>query len=128
MRKKELLFLIGSITVFGFVFLLALAVGKYPISFANLVKMMFSTDGYDIERSIVVNLRLPRTIMAALTGVALSISGLLYQEVFKTNWYLPICSVFPLAQVWERQLPSCWDFLRSSSVDLRFVSELWQLL
>ena len=89
MRKKEWLFLLGSVTVFGFVFLLALAVGKYPVSLADLVKMIFSTDGYDIERSIVANLRLPRTIMAALTGVALSISGLLYQEVFQNKLVSP---------------------------------------
>lgn len=42
-----------------------------------------------MERSIVVNLRLPRTIIAALTGLALSVSGLLYQETFQNKLVSP---------------------------------------
>ena len=60
------------------VFILALIVGRYDISIGTFFKMLFSQSGYEMERSIVLNLRLPRTIIAALTGLALSVSGLLY--------------------------------------------------
>ena len=71
------------------VFVVALMVGRYSISVADFFKMIFSKSGYEIERSIVVNLRLPRTIIAALTGLALSVSGLLYQETFQNKLVSP---------------------------------------
>lgn len=71
------------------VFVLALIVGRYDIPIGNFFKMLFSQGGYEIERSIVVNLRLPRTIIAALTGLALSVSGLLYQETFQNKLVSP---------------------------------------
>ena len=72
-----------------FAFILALIVGRYEISLGDFFKMLFGAEGYDIERSIVINLRLPRTIIAALTGVALSVSGLLYQETFQNKLVSP---------------------------------------
>ena len=71
------------------VFILALIVGRYDISIGNFFKMLFSQSGYEMERSIVMNLRLPRTIIAALTGLALSVSGLLYQETFQNKLVSP---------------------------------------
>lgn len=81
-------FTLVSLTLVA-VFILALTVGRYKISISDFFKMLFSQDGYEIERSIVVNLRLPRTIIAALTGLALSVSGLLYQETFQNKLVSP---------------------------------------
>ncbi len=75
--------------IFVMVFILALLVGRYEISLGNFFKMLFGDEGYEIERSIVINLRLPRTIIAALTGLALSVSGLLYQETFQNKLVSP---------------------------------------
>ena len=75
--------------IFIIVFILALLVGRYEISLGNFFKMLFGKEGYEIERSIVINLRLPRTIIAALTGLALSVSGLLYQETFQNKLVSP---------------------------------------
>ena len=75
--------------IFVVAFILALIVGRYDISIGNFFKMLFSQSGYEMERSIVVNLRLPRTIIAALTGLALSVSGLLYQETFQNKLVSP---------------------------------------
>ena len=91
-QKKNLMtgvfFTLVSLT-FVVVFILALIVGRYDISIGNFFKMLFSQSGYEMERSIVVNLRLPRTIIAALTGLALSVSGLLYQETFQNKLVSP---------------------------------------
>ena len=70
-------------------FVVALIVGRYDISLGDFFKMAFSKGGYEIERSVVLNLRLPRTIIAALTGLALSVSGLLYQETFQNKLVSP---------------------------------------
>ncbi len=77
------------VIVLIFAFILALIVGRYEISLGDFFKMLFGAEGYDTERSIVINLRLPRTIIAALTGLALSVSGLLYQETFQNKLVSP---------------------------------------
>ena len=79
--------LVGSLLVIAFV--LGLTLGRFEISISDFFKMLFNSEGYEIERSIVLNLRLPRTIVAALTGLALSVSGLLYQETFQNKLVSP---------------------------------------
>lgn len=86
---KTLIFLIIAIVLFVIVFVVALIVGRYNISVSTFFKMLFNDGDYTMERSIVVNLRLPRTIIAALTGIALSLSGLLYQETFQNKLVSP---------------------------------------
>ncbi len=81
-------YIIG-ITSFILVFILALILGRYKISISMFFKLLFTNEGYDIERSIIINLRIPRTIITALTGLALSVSGLLYQEVFQNKLVSP---------------------------------------
>lgn len=73
-----------------FIFLTALITGRYPISFSTLFNIFSGdTSGYTIEISIIKNLRLPRTIVAVLVGVSLSLSGLVYQEVFRNKLVSP---------------------------------------
>lgn len=91
-RKRKnwdgLCFILCSVA-FVIVFVLALIVGRFEIPLKTFFKMLFAKDGYEIERSIMINLRLPRTIIAALTGLALSVSGLLYQETFQNKLVSP---------------------------------------
>ena len=87
--QKAVIFASSGIVVFLFVFCTALIVGRYSISFENFFRMIGDPASYPMERSIVVNLRLPRTIIAALTGIALSLSGLLYQETFQNKLVSP---------------------------------------
>lgn len=91
-QKKNLQTSLSFVLVgilFVIVFITALAVGQFKISIVDFFKMLFTSEGYEIERSIVVNLRLPRTIVAALTGLSLSVSGLLYQETFQNKLVSP---------------------------------------
>lgn len=87
-RATGVYFTLVSLT-FLVVFILALIVGRYDISISNFFKMLFHQNGYEMERSIVLNLRLPRTIIATLTGISLSVSGLLYQETFQNKLVSP---------------------------------------
>jgi iron complex transport system permease protein len=65
-------------------------IGKYSISIPDFVKAVFTNDeAYQTQRSIIINLRLPRTLVAALSGIGLSLSGLLYQEIFQNKLTSP---------------------------------------
>ena len=90
MKRRTIITLITSILAFFVVFAVALAVGRYCISIEDCFKALFTSDAdYNIQRSILVDLRLPRTLMAALVGIGLSLSGLLYQETFRNNLVSP---------------------------------------
>lgn len=65
-------------------------VGKYPISIKEFLNCIFSYgEEYETQRSIILNLRLPRTIMACFVGIGLSLSGLLFQEIFQNKLTSP---------------------------------------
>lgn len=90
MNKRTIISLSISILAFLIVFVMALMVGRYQIRIDDFFKAVFTNDSaYDIQRSIIVNLRLPRTIMAGFVGVGLSLSGLLYQETFRNKLVSP---------------------------------------
>ena len=65
-------------------------VGRYPISLNDFLNCVFKNiKEYETQRSIILNLRLPRTLMAAFVGIGISISGLLFQEVFQNKLTSP---------------------------------------
>lgn len=79
-----------SIAVFVVIFALALMLGRYKIAIDDFFKAVFTDDSsLDTQKSIIVNLRFPRTIMATFVGIGLSLSGLLYQETFRNKLVSP---------------------------------------
>ena len=89
-KRRTLISLIVSIVVFVIIFALALMLGRYQIKIDQFFRAVFINDSaLKTQRSIIVNLRLPRTIMAAFVGVGLSLSGLLYQETFRNKLVSP---------------------------------------
>ena len=90
LKRRTSISLIISIAVFVVIFALALMLGRYKIGIGDFFKAIFTDDSsLDTQRSIIVNLRLPRTIMAAFVGIGLSLSGLLYQETFRNKLVSP---------------------------------------
>ena len=90
MNKKRILFLIVSIVIFIIIVCFALMVGRSPISLNDFLNCVFKNiKEYETQRSIILNLRLPRTLMAAFVGIGISISGLLFQEVFQNKLTSP---------------------------------------
>lgn len=88
-NKIVLTTLILSIILF-IVFIIAVVVGKYAISIDVFLDVVFNPNTtHQVERSVILNLRLPRTIMALLVGMALSISGLIYQDIFQNKLVSP---------------------------------------
>lgn len=89
-KKRTIISLIVSIAVFVVIFALALMLGRYQIKIDQFFKAVFTNDAaVKTQRSIIVNLRFPRTIMAAFVGIGLSLSGLLYQETFRNKLVSP---------------------------------------
>ena len=73
---------ISALTAFlALSMLLALGIGKFPISFETWGALLQGT-APDIAGSVVFELRLPRIVAAVLVGAALSVSGAAFQSMF----------------------------------------------
>ena len=80
-KYSSLLFIIMMVML-AVLFILDLFLGSVAISPADIVKAIFGTAGNDIE-TIVMEFRLPKAITALMVGIALSISGLQMQTLFR---------------------------------------------
>lgn len=90
LTRRTLLAFIISIVIFTIIFAASLMLGRYKIAVEDFFKAFFTKDSsLDTQRSIIFNLRLPRTIMATFVGIGLSLSGLLYQETFRNKLVSP---------------------------------------
>ena len=90
LNRRFIIILTVTIVLLVISFLAALMIGRYPIKIDDFFNAIFTSDeSLDMQRSIITRLRLPRTIMAAMVGIGLSLSGLLYQETFKNKLVSP---------------------------------------
>ena len=70
-----ILFIVGA---------LAISFGPIHLGIADIAKTLIGMDGlHGQERTVLLDLRLPRMILAALVGAALATSGAVYQTVFR---------------------------------------------
>ena len=89
-KRKMLLVSLTSLAVLVVVFFLALLMGRYSVSPEAFWTVITGGDPANaIDKSVILTLRLPRTIVALLVGVALSLSGLVYQETFQNKLVSP---------------------------------------
>ena len=89
-KRKMLLVSLTSLAVLVVVFFLALLMGRYSVSpEAFWTVITGGNPANAIDKSVILTLRLPRTIVALLVGVALSLSGLVYQETFQNKLVSP---------------------------------------
>ena len=88
-NKKTFFAVLISVVLLTIVFAAALMIGRYQITPVAFFEAITGSDNREIERSIIVHLRLPRTIVAVLVGISLSLSGLLYQETFQNMLISP---------------------------------------
>jgi len=71
------------------IFVTSLAVGQYSISFGDVLKALFNSAVSATHRVVIWELRFPRTAVACLAGIALSLSGLIYQSTFQNELVSP---------------------------------------
>ena len=81
--------MIGSFALLILSFVCAILVGRFEIDMQSFFGVLFGDGDYAVEKSIILNLRLPRTVIAGIVGAALSVSGLLYQETFRNKLVSP---------------------------------------
>ena len=92
--KKFFLIFWGSVVLLISIFLTSLAVGRYSVPISNAARIILShffditKTWSDIEQSVVMDLRFPRTAAAMIVGAAMALSGGAYQSIFKN----PMCS------------------------------------
>lgn len=90
LKNKTQIYIIVSFFLLIILFLTAVMIGRYNVTVSTFIKIVSGNDNVPIiDKNIVLNLRIPRTIVALLTGVALSISGLVYQEIFNNKLVSP---------------------------------------
>ena len=80
MKKTILLFLLLGAALIGAT-LLSLTVGSAALGAEPFFGGLFAQEGYETETAILRYIRLPRTLAALLAGAALSLSGVLLQQV-----------------------------------------------
>lgn len=82
MRFRNLLI---SIVILLCVGLLAISFGPIELSFTEILKTVFNLPGHltDTDRTVLLDIRIPRVVLAILVGSALSTSGAVYQTVFR---------------------------------------------
>lgn len=93
-RARYAATLVISMVLLLFTIVVSLAVGRYSIPLGETARILLShvlpitQSPEDIESAVILSLRLPRTIAAALVGAAMALSGATYQSIFKN----PMCS------------------------------------
>ena len=85
----------GLLLLLGSAFLASLAIGRYDLSVTEVGRILLSRL-FDIEptwtgvqESVVMNLRIPRSIAAVVIGSALALAGASYQSIFKNPMVSP---------------------------------------
>ncbi len=67
----------------------ALHLGRYPVSVAQALDVIFGSGADVTVNNIIINVRLPRILGAVLAGSALSVAGASYQGIFKNPMVSP---------------------------------------
>ena len=91
-RSRYPFVFVCMIAAFFVITVLNINTGNVHISVPKILRILFLHDGEAVEYSIIWKIRLPRILMAALLGGALSLSGFLLQTFFSN----PIAGPFVL--------------------------------
>ena len=70
-------------------FFVSMSVGRYRIPFADVIKYFTGQTVPELSARVIAYLRLPRTLLAALVGCALAVSGAIYQSAFNNKLVSP---------------------------------------
>ncbi|MFT3855232.1 MAG: iron ABC transporter permease [Ilumatobacteraceae bacterium] len=80
-RSLRAIGLVGAIGVLGFVLLLSIAVGSKPIPLRTVIDALLHYDDTVNDHLIIRTLRIPRTMVGLIVGVALGLAGAVMQGV-----------------------------------------------
>lgn len=83
------------VVVLGALFILSFAIGRYPISPGDVVKVLLShvfpieQTWPDVLNTVVMNIRLPRILAAMMVGASLALAGASFQGLFRNPLVSP---------------------------------------
>ena len=80
-RRRTLVLSGASLVVLAGVSGLALTLGSAPISVGEVAAVLLGRDGGDLAATVVLSLRLPRLLLAALAGASLAVAGVAFQAL-----------------------------------------------
>lgn len=89
MEKKQIAFQVFLVIALVLTICLAMMSGRYSISFEKLVQAIVMKWTHpesvqnSVEYNVIFQLRMPRVLLAALSGMALSVAGAVLQGVFR---------------------------------------------
>lgn len=69
--------------------LISLVFGRYKLTIEEIKNAIFIMDSTSIAGTLFFQIRLPRTILVMISGAALSLAGLVYQNIFKNPLVSP---------------------------------------
>ncbi len=93
--KNNFVWVYTFIILYIVVFILSFAIGRYPIEPLTLIKILLSKlfpikQTWENQATIVVfNIRLPRIVAGSLIGASLSLSGYVFQTIFRNPMVSP---------------------------------------
>jgi iron complex transport system permease protein len=95
-RKSRFgLFMMAAAALVATLFIASLSAGRFPVSLRLVVEILLARAGDEVPRevalarSVLLNIRLPRVIMALVAGAGLGISGAVYQGIFRNPLVSP---------------------------------------
>lgn len=88
-KRRYFIIMVIGIVLCCSIFLMSLCVGNYKTSIKEIIQAIFSTDANNSILKIIKLLRLPRLLGTIVVGLALSVSGLVYQEIFNNRMASP---------------------------------------
>lgn len=88
-NKREITVYAVCLCLTAAAFFASLLVGRYPISLRQIAAVLTGQETDEMARSVFLQLRFPRTVMALIAGVGLSIAGSIYQSIFKNSLAAP---------------------------------------
>ncbi|WP_243259326.1 iron chelate uptake ABC transporter family permease subunit [Clostridium sp. 'deep sea'] len=86
-KTGTLLFVFLAFTVISF--LLSVSLGAYHIPIKEILKAIMHNDN-SLNSRIILNLRIPRSLVASLVGTSLALAGAILQGVMRNPWLLLI--------------------------------------
>lgn len=91
-KNIPLFWIIGTVLLVC-TFLFSLFMGRYTVAPSDVVqalgKLLTGQEADGIQQSVVIGIRLPRTLMAMLVGAGLSVSGAAFQGLFQNPLVSP---------------------------------------
>lgn len=91
-RKSKKTFIISVLILSALIvilFFVSMSVGRYRIPFPDVIKYYTGQTVPELSARVIAYLRLPRTLLAALVGCALAVSGAIYQSAFNNKLVSP---------------------------------------